>query len=80
MSSLYDTFRGRLRTAITEDGRSCAKLADRSGYSAYYLRSVLRGQKSNPTLLFVEVMADTLHVSKAWLLGMSETKQDSADT
>lgn len=76
MSRLYATFRERFKAAVVEDGRSCSKLAVRSGYNADYLRSILRGKKHNCTLLFVEVMADTLNVDPVWLLGLDGVEAD----
>lgn len=76
MSRLYQTFRERFREAVKADGRPATKLARRSGYSVYHIRATLRGEKNNTTLACVEVMAETLKVDVAWLLGLDGPKDE----
>jgi hypothetical protein len=43
-----------------------------SGYSATYIKRLIDGMRSNPTLAFVEVISTTLNCDPAWMLGFKE--------
>lgn len=66
-------FRVRLEQAMASDARSRAEIARVSGYSRPHLRRLIKGERRSPTLELVDAMADTLGVSRAWLLGLSES-------
>jgi len=68
--TINSTFRDRLAQAIEADGRKRETIAERSGYSASYIRRILRGIQQNPTISFAAAMAETLSVSVSWLLGV----------
>ena len=65
---LAETFRRNLRAAIQARGLSVSAVSRKAGYNDDYARKVLCGQKTNPTLQFVESMAGALGVSPQELL------------
>jgi hypothetical protein len=65
---ITSTFRSRLKAEIASQNRSIRWLSWRSGYSEEYIRRILTGAKSNPSLLFVECLADSLEVDPLDLL------------
>lgn len=70
MGSLSYRFRHRLLEAIKDDGRALWIIAARSGYSESYISAITNGRRANPSLEFVEVMAQTLGRDPEWLLGL----------
>jgi transcriptional regulator with XRE-family HTH domain len=62
------TFRVALRRLRTERGVSRARLARSTGYSETHIAAIERGRRCNPTLAFVETMADALGVDPFDLL------------
>lgn len=66
--SLPATFRANLGAALNADPRPRKAIASVSGYSESYIRRVTTGSKPNPTLSFVECMADTLGLDPIALL------------
>lgn len=62
--SLVAAFRQNLKAAIDNDPRPFAAIARRSGYSESYIREVLAGRRrGNPTLTFVDTLAQTLGIN-----------------
>jgi len=72
MTGMRPAFRERLRIAMRADPRTQAEIAKKAGYGASHIRRVLSGERPNPTLQFVEVMAGTLGCEPAWLLGFDK--------
>lgn len=72
MSGISRTFRDRLKLALSEDTRSQREIARVSGYSDAYIRRIVTGRRSNPTLGFVETMSQMLGRDPAWMLGLKE--------
>lgn len=68
MAGLNAAFRANLRRAMQAHPGKRGEIADRAGYSEGYVGHVLTGRKPNPTLYFVECMAEALGVSVADLL------------
>lgn len=64
---LSDTFRSNLRSAMRSNRLTGAEISRRAGYSYCYVRKVLAGRQ-NPTLLFVECMAEAVGEDVARLL------------
>lgn len=65
-------FRERLRDAIDRHDSTWPELAMKSGYSVSYLQRLVRGDKNNPTIACVNVLAETLNVKPSWLLGFDQ--------
>ncbi len=65
---MTSTFRSRLKAEIASQNRSVYWLARRSGYSEEYIRRILTGARTNPSLLFVECMAVSLEMDPLDLL------------
>jgi len=72
VSGISQTFRNRLGSALHHDGRSMREISRTSGYSATYIKRLIDGMRSNPTLAFVEVISTTLNCDPAWMLGFKE--------
>lgn len=72
MTVLAHNFATRLSEALANDDRTLAAIAKQSGYSVGHIRSVANRTKPNPTLAFVEVMALTLRIDPAWMLGLEK--------
>lgn len=72
MSGISQAFRDRLKLALSEDPRSQREIARVSGYNDGYIRRLLNGTRSNPTLGFIETMSLTLGRDPAWMLGLKE--------
>lgn len=74
--SITATFQQRFREAMqrrrAEVPMKC--IVAQSGYSLDYIRRVGRGVQNNPSLQFIEAMAQTLGVSVAWLLGLEDNE------
>lgn len=66
--TLPATFRANLRAALEADPRPRKAIARTSGYSDSYIQRVVNGAKTNPTLLFVWCIAQTLGVDPLDLL------------
>ncbi len=66
------TFGQRLRHVLNVRRRSIESLALDSGYSERYIERLIRGDQSNPTLLFVDSVSRALNVSGAYLAGWSD--------
>lgn len=67
-------FRERLRIALNADTRTRAEIARVSGYSSAHLRRLSSGGRRSASIELVDALADTLSVSRAWLLGLSEER------
>lgn len=67
-------FQEKLKEAIRNDPRPIKQLAFDAGYNYSHIRRVLSGERPNPTLQFVEVMADTLGVPVLYLLGVGGSR------
>jgi len=63
----------RLTQMRKNSGEPDKVLAHKSGYSESYIHRVCSGQKPNPSVAFVETMAEVYNVSPAWLVGWSES-------
>lgn len=72
MTVLAHNFAARLSEALENDDRTLASIAKQSGYSVGHIRAVANRTKPNPTLAFVEVMALTLRIDPAWMLGFEK--------
>ena len=70
--SLAGVSRENLRIAIQSHDDNITAIAKQSGYSRTHIRRVEAGVH-NPTLLFVECMAETLGIPVAEMLGFKET-------
>ena len=66
--TLHEMFRRNLRAAIKASGLTIKVVSYRAGYDYAYVRKVMGGAKSNPTLLFVESMAGAIGVPPQELL------------
>lgn len=69
--SITNAFRDNLRIAIQSHEDNITTIAKRSGYSRTHIRRVESGVH-NPTILFVECMAETLGIPVAEMLGIKE--------
>lgn len=70
--SLAANFRINLRRAISADKRSLKDIAAHAGYSESYVGRVLSGLKPNPSLFFIECMAEALKAKPIDLLKESK--------
>jgi transcriptional regulator with XRE-family HTH domain len=68
VSDLCNAFRKNLAAEIEKYPGTLVALAYRSGYGVSYLRRILKDDRKNPTLLFVECMAESLGISPLSLL------------
>lgn len=59
----------RLGLAIQLSTLEKRQIAKKSGYSREYTTAIVRGARRNPTLNYVQAMAQTLGVDPAWLAG-----------
>lgn len=59
---LATTFRKNLRAAVKSHPLTTKAISQRAGYDYAYVRKVLSGSMSNPTLLFVESLAGALGI------------------
>jgi transcriptional regulator with XRE-family HTH domain len=70
--NVHDTLRVRLREALEASPLNLKAVADRSGYTAGYIRAIAgrstRDQR-NPTVGAVWAIAGALDVDPLWLLG-----------
>lgn len=66
--TLHRKFQARLRQAI-DDGHGVTALARRSGYSRKHIRAVANGERTNPTLAFVEAIAGVIGMNPIEMLG-----------
>ena len=71
---LAETFRQNLRAAIKAHPLPTKALSHKAGYNYAYVRKVMSGCKTNPTLQFVESLADVLGIPPTHLL------KDTGDT
>lgn len=60
--SLPSVFCANLRAMVKADPRPMKVIAWRAGYNEKYIRRLMYGIQRNPTLLFVESMAEALGV------------------
>ena len=67
--SLGRIFNKRFDEAVRADGRSMVEIGKAAGYSPGYLWNLTTGVNSNPTLVLVEVLGQTLDIDPLWLLG-----------
>lgn len=67
--NLSSTLRANLTTAIAEYSGSFVLLCSKAGYDPTYVRRILKGEKHNPTLYFIECMAAALGADPLELLG-----------
>ncbi len=70
--SVHLTIRRRLAEAMQARRLTAREVAERSGYSAYYVRGVQRGRYGNPTIGAVWALAGALEVDPGWLLGLDD--------
>ncbi len=68
MPALASTFAANLKLRRKRMGMTQEALALASGYSESYISEVEKGHKSNPTLGFVETMAECLKLDATQLL------------
>ncbi len=62
---IFPTFRENLRAAIKAHPLPTKAICFKAGYNYAYVRKVMSGSKTNPTLLFVESMANAMDLT-AW--------------
>lgn len=67
--ALHQIFRENLRDAIVRHPATFISICNRSGYSPSYVRRFLDGDRSNPTLFFIECIADAVGAEPLELLG-----------
>lgn len=65
---LWKRFHRNLRRLRKHNKLTLQYVADQSGYSQSYISEVERGNKTNPTLEFVDTMASVLNCSPMELL------------
>ena len=66
--TLASTFSNNLQLAIRRSGKSKASVARKAGYSPSYLDRIINGERPNPSLYFVECMAQAVGVDPLSLL------------
>ena len=62
---IFPTFRENLRAAIKTHPLPTKAICFKAGYNYAYVRKVMSGSKTNPTLQFVESMANAMDLT-AW--------------
>ena len=62
---IFPTFRENLRAAIKAHPLPTKAICFKAGYNYAYVRKVISGAKTNPTLQFVESMANAMDLT-AW--------------
>lgn len=74
-------FASRLAQALERKRKymSFSAIAKKSGFSETYIRRVIKGQRPNPSLMFILVMAETLGESVDFLLGLNSTGESNAN-
>ncbi len=65
---LSEVFRANLRAAIKAHPLPTKAISYKAGYNYAYVRKVMSGSKTNPTLQFVEALAQVLGVTATDLL------------
>lgn len=78
---MSDTMGGRIHKLRLEKGYSLSELADKADVAKSYLSNVERNIQSNPSIQFIEKIADALQVSIHALLygGLAETEEQALD-
>jgi hypothetical protein len=66
--ALHKVFRENLREEIVRHPDTFTSICNRSGYSTSYVRRFLDGDKSNPTLFFVQCISDAVGADPLKLL------------
>jgi len=67
--TLSAALRENLIAAIARHPDSFRAVCDRAGYDTTYVRRILKGEKHNPTLYFVECLAEAVGEDPLKLLG-----------
>lgn len=63
--TIFSVFRENLRAAIKAHPLSTKAICFKAGYNYAHVRKVMSGAKNNPTLQFVESMANAMDLT-AW--------------
>ncbi len=66
--ALHNIFRENLRDAIATRQDTFISICNNAGYSTSYVRRFLDGDRSNPTLFFIECIADAVGTDPLELL------------
>lgn len=75
--SITAVFSDRLKEAVnaSKPAQPLKVIAHRAGYSKSYIKRLMSGRQSNPSIQAVEALATATGVSVAWLLGIVDQQK-----